>query len=221
LAAEDARAARALGGSIDIQNRMSARRRGLLKKYGAQPGDAPPIARIREMGIPLACGTDANGDQLQPLDRPALAGHGQDPGRDEAPGRQEPPRPHRALRLYNPAGLGVGGGGEERHLEDGKFPISRFLSATISISDRTVKDIESVLTGRRQGPSGRRPVLAPFAAAAAGRAGLAAVREYGEYYKRGVAEAQNLAAGDVAAGGSSPTTALGGVRLRGVLISAR
>src|SRR5258708_25399180 len=51
----------ALGGSIDIQNRMSLDGEAFLKKYGAQAAaDAPPIARIREMGIPLACGTDGN-----------------------------------------------------------------------------------------------------------------------------------------------------------------
>src|SRR5258708_12236479 len=32
-----------------------------LKRCGGKAGaDAPPIARIREMGIPLACGTDGN-----------------------------------------------------------------------------------------------------------------------------------------------------------------
>src|SRR2546429_1656808 len=51
----------ALGGSIDIQNRMSLDGEAFLKKYGAQAAaDAPPVARIREMGIPLACGTDGN-----------------------------------------------------------------------------------------------------------------------------------------------------------------
>src|SRR2546422_7107959 len=51
----------ALGGSIDIQNRMSLDGEAFLKKYGEQAAaDAPPIARIRAMGIPLACGTEAN-----------------------------------------------------------------------------------------------------------------------------------------------------------------
>ena len=51
----------ALGGSINIQNRMSLDGEAFLQKYGAQvAADAPPIRRIREMGIPLACGTDAN-----------------------------------------------------------------------------------------------------------------------------------------------------------------
>src|SRR5258708_34596704 len=45
----------ALGGSIDIQNRMSLDGEAFLKKYGAQAAaDAPPVARIREMRIPLA-----------------------------------------------------------------------------------------------------------------------------------------------------------------------
>src|SRR5258708_22788271 len=40
---------------------MSLDGEAFLKKYGAQAAaDAPPIARIREMGIPLACGTDGN-----------------------------------------------------------------------------------------------------------------------------------------------------------------
>jgi predicted amidohydrolase YtcJ len=51
----------ALGGSINIQNRMSLDGEAFLQKYGPQlSADAPPIKRIREMGIPLACGTDAN-----------------------------------------------------------------------------------------------------------------------------------------------------------------
>src|SRR5919198_2895282 len=50
-----------LGGSINIQNRMSLDGEAFLQKYGAPlAADAPPIRRIREMGIPLACGTDAN-----------------------------------------------------------------------------------------------------------------------------------------------------------------
>src|SRR5258706_6337010 len=40
---------------------MSLDGEAFLKKCGAQAAaDAPPIARIREMGIPLACGTDGN-----------------------------------------------------------------------------------------------------------------------------------------------------------------
>ena len=51
----------ALGGSISIQNRMTLDGEAFLQKYGPQvAADAPPIRRIREMGIPLACGTDAN-----------------------------------------------------------------------------------------------------------------------------------------------------------------
>ena len=70
----------ALGGHVNIQNRMSLDGEAFVAKYGAQAAaDAPPIARIREMGIPLACGTDAQPrHQLQPVDRRALAAHRQD-----------------------------------------------------------------------------------------------------------------------------------------------
>jgi predicted amidohydrolase YtcJ len=51
----------ALGGHCNIQNRMSLDGEAFFQRYGAQvSADAPPIARIREMGIPLACGTDGN-----------------------------------------------------------------------------------------------------------------------------------------------------------------
>jgi len=51
----------ALGGHINIQNRMSLDGEAFVAKYGVPAAaDAPPIARTREMGIPLACGSDGN-----------------------------------------------------------------------------------------------------------------------------------------------------------------
>jgi predicted amidohydrolase YtcJ len=51
----------ALGGHVNIQNRMSLDGEAFLAKYGAPlAADAPPIKRIRDMGIPIACGTDGN-----------------------------------------------------------------------------------------------------------------------------------------------------------------
>ena len=51
----------AMGGSINIQNRMSLDGEAFNRRYGKQVSlDAPPIKRIREMGIPLAAGTDGN-----------------------------------------------------------------------------------------------------------------------------------------------------------------
>src|SRR2546422_4152925 len=82
----------ALGGSIDIQNRMSLDGEAFLKKYGAQAAaDAPPIARIREMGIPLACGTDGNrAARYKPwVGLPWLVTR-QTPGGAELPGDKNP-----------------------------------------------------------------------------------------------------------------------------------
>jgi predicted amidohydrolase YtcJ len=49
----------ALGGSVAIQNRMSLDGEAFLQWQGSKvAGDAPPIKRMRDMGIPLAAGTD-------------------------------------------------------------------------------------------------------------------------------------------------------------------
>jgi predicted amidohydrolase YtcJ len=51
----------ALGGSIAIQNRMTLDGDGFVEKWGKDRAtDAPPIGRIRQMGLPLAAGTDGN-----------------------------------------------------------------------------------------------------------------------------------------------------------------
>lgn len=50
-----------LGGSINIQNRMSLDGEAFRQRYGAPAAaDAPPLRRIRDMGIPVAAGTDGN-----------------------------------------------------------------------------------------------------------------------------------------------------------------
>jgi predicted amidohydrolase YtcJ len=50
-----------LGGSIAIQNRMSLDGEPFIAKWGAEAAqDAPPVKRIRDMGIHLASGTDGN-----------------------------------------------------------------------------------------------------------------------------------------------------------------
>ena len=50
-----------LGGSVNIQNRMSLDGEAFVQRYGAQvSADAPPIRRMMEMGLPLAAGTDGN-----------------------------------------------------------------------------------------------------------------------------------------------------------------
>ncbi len=50
-----------LGGSIAIQNRMSLDGEPFIAKWGAEAAqDAPPVGRMREMGIHVASGTDGN-----------------------------------------------------------------------------------------------------------------------------------------------------------------
>jgi predicted amidohydrolase YtcJ len=51
----------AMGGAVCIQNRMSLSGDAYHRRVGAEiSGDAPPIQRIRSMGIPMPAGTDAN-----------------------------------------------------------------------------------------------------------------------------------------------------------------
>jgi predicted amidohydrolase YtcJ len=50
-----------MGGAVAVQNRMSLGGDAFLAKWGPElAGDAPPLARIRGMGIPMPLGTDAN-----------------------------------------------------------------------------------------------------------------------------------------------------------------
>ena len=81
------------------------------------PSDAPPIARIREMGIPLACGTDANRATSY---NPWIGVHwlltGKTARRRQAAGRPEPARPHRgAAPLHRRRRLDLVGGRQEGH----------------------------------------------------------------------------------------------------------
>jgi predicted amidohydrolase YtcJ len=50
-----------LGGSVAIQNRMSLDGEPFIRKWGREAAaDAPPVARIRQMGLHLGGGTDGN-----------------------------------------------------------------------------------------------------------------------------------------------------------------
>jgi predicted amidohydrolase YtcJ len=52
---------KALGGSLGLQNRMSADGEAYVAKWGKETAaDAPAFARIRQMGVPFALGTDGN-----------------------------------------------------------------------------------------------------------------------------------------------------------------
>jgi predicted amidohydrolase YtcJ len=140
----------ALGGSINIQNRMSLDGEAFLKKYGAQlAADAPPIARIREMGIPLACGTDANRATSY---NPWVGLHwlvtGRTLGGEKLQGDRNLLDRTEALRLYTSGGAWMSS--EENRkgtLESGKLADVAILSADyFSVPMESIKDIESVLT---------------------------------------------------------------------------
>jgi hypothetical protein len=188
----------ALGGSIDIQNRMSLDGEAFLKKYGAQAAaDAPPIARIREMGIPLACGTDANRATSY---NPWIGLHwlvtGKTLGGAKLQGDRNLLDRTEALRLYTSGSAWISGEeGKKGTLEAGKFADLVILSADyFGVPTEQIKDIESVLTmvgGKVVYGAGAFSRLAPPLPPVA--QDWLPVGQYGEYYKRTAAEAQNLA----------------------------
>jgi predicted amidohydrolase YtcJ len=140
----------ALGGSINIQNRMSLDGEAFLQKYGAQvSSDAPPIKRIREMGLPLACGTDANrATSYNPwigvhwLLTGRTLGGAKLQGDHNLLGRED------ALRLYTTGGAWMSS--EEAlkgTLEPGKFADLVVLSDDyFAVPTEQVRNLESVLT---------------------------------------------------------------------------
>src|SRR5207247_9184942 len=100
-----------------------------------------------------------------------------------------------ALRLYTTGGAWISGEeGKKGTLEAGKFAALAILSADyFKVPDDRIKDIESLLTmvGGKvvygAGPYSRlSPPLPPVSQ------DWLPVQEYGEYYKRGLQDAQNL-----------------------------
>src|SRR5688500_3245746 len=140
----------ALGGSINIQNRLSLDGEAFVAKYGVQTAaDAPPIARIREMGIPLACGTDANRATSY---NPWIGVHwlltGQTLGGAKLQGERNLLDRTEALRLYTAGGAWIA---SEEHkkgtLEAGKLADLVILSGDyFSMPVDEVKGLESLLT---------------------------------------------------------------------------
>jgi predicted amidohydrolase YtcJ len=139
-----------LGGSVNIQNRMSLDGEAYLAKYGARAAaDAPPIARIRELGVPLACGTDANRATSY---NPWIGLHwlvtGRTLGGTKLQGDKNLLDRVEALRLYTSGGAYVTA--EEANkgtLEAGKLADLAILSADyFSVPVDEIKDIESLLT---------------------------------------------------------------------------
>ena len=140
----------ALGGSVNIQNRMSLDGEAYLAKYGAQAAaDAPPVARIRAMGVPLACGTDANRATSY---NPWIGLHwlvtGKTLGGAKLQGDRNLLDRGDALRLYTSGGAYVTAEEDKKGtLEAGKLADLAILSADyFSVPVDEIKDIESLLT---------------------------------------------------------------------------
>jgi predicted amidohydrolase YtcJ len=179
----------ALGGSISIQNRMSADGEAFLAKYGLQAAaDAPPIARIREMGIPLACGTDANRANTY---NPWIGLHWLVTGRTLGGAKLQGDRNlldrTEALRLYTAGGAWISSEEDRKGaLEVGKLADLVVLPADyFSIPEETIKDLESVMTmvgGKVVYAAGPYARLAPPAPPLS--QDWLPVRAYGTYYKR-------------------------------------
>ncbi|HEX6157487.1 MAG TPA: amidohydrolase [Burkholderiales bacterium] len=140
----------ALGGHVNIQNRMSLDGEAFLAKYGAPAAaDAPPIARIREMKIPLACGTDGNrATSYNPwvgvhwLLTGRTLGGAQLQGEKNLLGRTD------ALRLWTEGGAWMSSEEDKKGtLAAGKLADLVLLSGDyFSMPVDEVKDLESVLT---------------------------------------------------------------------------
>ncbi|HYG53948.1 MAG TPA: amidohydrolase [Burkholderiales bacterium] len=154
----------ALGGHVNIQNRMSLDGEAFLQKYGAQlAADAPPIKRIRDMGIPLACGTDGNRATSY---NPWIGVHwlltGRTLGGAKLQGDHNLLDRTEALRLWTSGGAWMSSEEEKKGtLEPGKLADLVVLSQDyFSIPVDEVKNLESLLT-----IVGGKPVYAagPFA----------------------------------------------------------
>ena len=140
----------ALGGSINIQNRLSTDGEAFLARQGAAAAaDAPPIARIREMGIPLSAGTDANRAVSY---NPWVGVHWLLTGKTLGGAKLNADRNlldrAEALRMYTAAGAWISGDEQRKGtLEAGRLADLAFLSADyFSIPEDSIKDLESVLT---------------------------------------------------------------------------
>jgi predicted amidohydrolase YtcJ len=179
----------ALGGSINIQNRMSLDGEAFAQKYGAQKAaEAPPIARIREMGIPLSCGTDANRATSY---NPWIGVHwlltGKTLGGAKLQGDRNLLDRTEALRLYTAGGAWRSSEEQKKGtLEPGKLADLAVLSGDyFSIPVDQVMDLESLLT-----MVGGKVVYAsaPFstldAPALPTLPGWLPVQHYGGYYKK-------------------------------------
>jgi predicted amidohydrolase YtcJ len=187
-----------LGGSINIQNRMSTDGEAFVAKYGSQvAADAPPVARIRELALPLACGTDANRANTY---NPWIGLHWLVTGKTLGGAKLQSDRNlldrTEALRLYTAGGAWISSEeGKKGTLEVGKLADLVVLSDDyFNVPEDSIKDIESVLTmvgGKvvyAAGPYARLDLPAPPI-----NSDWLPIKHYGSYYKHATAGGLPLA----------------------------
>ena len=139
-----------LGGSVNIQNRMSLDGEAFVQRYGAQvSADAPPIRRMMEMGLPLAAGTDGNRATSY---NPWVGVHwlitGKTLGGAKLQGDRNLLDRSTALRMYSERGAWMS---REEHLkgtlEVGKLADLVFLSDDyFAVPVDEIRNLESVMT---------------------------------------------------------------------------
>ncbi|MDB5804083.1 MAG: amidohydrolase [Betaproteobacteria bacterium] len=189
----------ALGGSINIQNRMSLDGEAFNARYGAQvSADAPPIARIREMGIPLAAGTDANRATSY---NPWIGVHwlitGKTLGGAKLQGDRNLLDRTEALRLYTAGGAWMSNEENKKGtLEPGRLADLIVLSDDyFNMPVENIRNLESMLTmvgGKVVYGAGSYERLAPPAPVPA--QDWLPVKEYGRYFKTAGLPATNVVA---------------------------
>ncbi len=159
-----------LGGSIAIQNRMSLDGDAFAGKWGKEAAaDAPPIGRIRQMGLHLACGTDGNRASSH---NPWVGVHwlitGKTAGGTTLNAKRNLVDRTEALRLYSAAGAYFTGDDDKKGtLSAGKWADLAILSDDyMKVPEAQIPQITSLLTmvgGKPVYGAGRYADLAPTA----------------------------------------------------------
>ncbi len=141
---------RALGGGIGIQDRMAFQGEHFIARYGARAaGQAPPVRRMIEMGVPVGAGTDATRVASY---NPWVSLYWLVTGRT-AGGTTLYPKENRldrmeALRLFTTGSAWFSNEEDSKgSIETGKFADLAVLSSDyFSVPEEQIKKLESVLT---------------------------------------------------------------------------
>lgn len=139
----------AMGGSVAIQNRMTLDGDAFAAKWGREAAaDAPPVGRIRSMGIPLAAGTDGNrATSHNPWVSIAWLVTGRTIGGTKLNADRNLVSREEALRLWTAGSWFTGEEGRKGTLTPGKWADLAVLSDDVmSVPEDRIARITSVMT---------------------------------------------------------------------------